>query len=77
MEHGEDPFDELIDVCDLVQMSPALLCHPEDAQADKVGALAEDVGQLQQRRVYQDGKWVLREEAREAHDGFALFAQTS
>ena len=56
-------------------MSLALLDHPENAEADEVGALPEDVGQLQQGRVDEDGERVLGEQPRELDDGLALLSQ--
>ena len=56
-------------------MSYALLDHSENTEADEVGALPEDVGQLQQGRVDEDGERVLGEQPRELDDGLALLSQ--
>ena len=56
-------------------MSFALLDHSENTEADEVGALPEDVGQLQQGRVDEDGERVLGEQPRELDDGLALLSQ--
>ena len=56
-------------------MSLALLDHSENTEADEVGALPEDVGQLQQGRVDEDGERVLGEQPRELDDGLALLSQ--
>ena len=56
-------------------MSFALLDHSENAESDEVGALPEDVGQLQQGRVDEDGERVLGEQPRELDDGLALLSQ--
>ena len=55
----DDPPDQLVHAAHLVQMSLALLTDPEDAELEEVGSLPEDVGQLQHRRVDQDGERVL------------------
>ena len=56
-------------------MSLALLDHTENAETYKVWALPEDVSQLQQGRVDQDGERVLGEQPGKLDDRLTLLSE--
>lgn len=74
VDHTVNSSHKFVDVYNFVQMFFTLLANSENPDSQKIAAHAENISQLQQRRVYQYWKGVLLEEPGKPHDGFALFS---
>uniref|UniRef100_A0AAG5DIA3 Uncharacterized protein n=1 Tax=Anopheles atroparvus TaxID=41427 RepID=A0AAG5DIA3_ANOAO len=74
VDHHEEAFQKLVDVQNLLQVLFALLTYAQYPQPGKIRADAEELRQLEEGRVDQDGKRVLFEQLRKTNDRLALVA---
>jgi hypothetical protein len=74
VNHHEDSFDELIDICDLFEMFFALLTNSQHPQSEKVRADSEEFREFQEIRVYDNRKRIFFEQLRESHNCFTLLS---